>query len=57
MILIEESMSTPTYSQIKSVSPVDNDKKCERKLIREFKKEFEFRNDIGYKYFEGDERE
>jgi hypothetical protein len=38
-------------------TPVDNDKICERDLIREFKNEFEFRNDIGHEYFEGDERE
>ena len=47
----------PVYSQIISVSPVDNDKKCERELIRQFKDEFEFRNDIGHEYFEGDERD
>jgi hypothetical protein len=47
----------PAYSQILSVCPVDNDKKCERELIKEFKSEFEFRNDIGYEYFEGDERD
>jgi hypothetical protein len=38
----------PPYSQIKAVSPIDNDKKCERELIKEFKNEFEFRNDIGH---------
>ena len=38
----------PVYSQIISVSPVDNDKKCERELIRQFQDEFEFRNDIGH---------
>jgi hypothetical protein len=47
----------PPYSQIIAVSPIDDDRKCERELIREFKKEFEFRNDIGHEYFEGDERE
>ena len=47
----------PPYSQSISVSPVDDDKKCERELIREFKNEFEFRNDIGHEYFEGDERD
>jgi hypothetical protein len=45
------------YSQVISVSPVDNDKKCERELIKEFKNEFEFRNDIGHEYFEEDERD
>ena len=47
----------PMFSQIIAVGPVDNDKTCERELIREFKNEFEFRNDIGNEYFEGDERE
>jgi hypothetical protein len=47
----------PPYSQIIAVSRIDNDKKCERELIREFKNEFEFRNDIGHEYFEGDERD
>jgi hypothetical protein len=47
----------PAYSQIICVTPVDNDKKCERELIREFKNEFEFSNDIGNEYFEGDERD
>jgi hypothetical protein len=47
----------PAYSQIICVTPVDNDKKCERELIRECKNEFEFRNDIGHEYFEGDERD
>jgi hypothetical protein len=39
------------------VSPIEDDRKCELKLIREFKHEFEFRNDIGHDYFEGDERD
>jgi hypothetical protein len=39
------------YTQIISVSPEDDDRKCERELIREFKDEFEFRNDIGHEYF------
>jgi hypothetical protein len=39
------------------VSPIDDDKKCEREVIREIKNEIEFRNDIGHKYFEGDERD
>jgi hypothetical protein len=30
----------PINTQIISVCPVDNDKKCERELIREFKSEF-----------------
>jgi hypothetical protein len=47
----------PPYSQIIAVSPIDNDKKCERELRRKFKNEFEFRNDIGHEYFEGNERE
>jgi hypothetical protein len=47
----------PAYSQIIAVYPVDNDKKCERELIKEFKNEFEFRNDIGHEYFEEDERD
>jgi hypothetical protein len=46
----------PPYSQIIAVSLVDDHKKCERELIREVKNEFEFRNDIGHEYFEGDER-
>jgi hypothetical protein len=44
------------YSQIIAVSRIDDDRKYEQELIREFKKEFEFRNDIGHEYFEGDER-
>jgi hypothetical protein len=36
--------------------PIDNEKKCERELIREFKSRFEFRNDIDNEYFEGNER-
>jgi hypothetical protein len=44
------------YSQMISVRPVDNDKKCERELIKEFKSEFEFINNIGNEFFEGDER-
>jgi hypothetical protein len=36
----------PPYTLIISVSPVDDDRKCEPELIREFKDEFEFRNDI-----------
>jgi hypothetical protein len=47
----------PAYSQVISVCPVDNDKKCERELLKEFKNEFEFRNDLGHEYFEGDERD
>jgi hypothetical protein len=47
----------PAYSQIISVCPVDNDKKCERKLIKEFSNEFEFINDIGHEYLEGDKRD
>jgi hypothetical protein len=39
------------------VNPIDHDRKCERELIREFKDEFEFRNDIGHEHFQGDERE
>jgi hypothetical protein len=46
----------PAYTQIIYVSPVDDDRKCERELIRQFKDEFEFRNDIGHEYFEGGER-
>jgi hypothetical protein len=45
----------PPYSQIIAVSPIDNDNKCERELIKEFKNEFEFRNDFGDQYFEGEE--
>ncbi|GMO19868.1 MAG: hypothetical protein Ta2E_10950 [Mycoplasmoidaceae bacterium] len=37
----------PIYRQIISVGRVDNDKWCERELIKEFKSEFEWRNDIG----------
>jgi hypothetical protein len=40
----------PAYSLIICVISLDNDKKCERELIRECK------NDIGHEYFEGDER-
>jgi predicted metal-dependent peptidase len=47
----------PPYTQIISVSPEDDDKKCELELIRQFKDEFELRNDINHEYFEGDERE
>jgi hypothetical protein len=47
----------PQYTQIISVSPVDDDKKCEPELIRQFKEEFEFRNDIGHEYLVGDEGE
>jgi hypothetical protein len=47
----------PINTQIISVCPVDNDKKCERELIREFKSEFDFRNDVGNEYFEGNERD
>jgi hypothetical protein len=47
----------PSYSQIIAVSPIDDDRKSELELIREFKDEFEFRNDIGHEYFQGDERE
>jgi hypothetical protein len=39
------------------VSSIEDDRKCERELIREFKKESEFRNDIRHEYFEGDERD
>jgi hypothetical protein len=39
------------------VSPIEVERKCEKELIREFKNEFEFRNGLGHKYFEGDERE
>jgi hypothetical protein len=39
------------------MSPIDDDKKCKHALIREFKNEFEFRNDIRHEYFEGDERD
>jgi hypothetical protein len=45
------------YFQIIAMSPIDDDRKCERELIRELKDEFEFRNDIGHEYFQGDERE
>jgi hypothetical protein len=47
----------PNYPQIISVCPVDNDKQCERELIKEFKNEFECRNDNGHEYFEGDVRD
>jgi hypothetical protein len=47
----------PINSQIISVCPVDNDKKCEPELIKEFKSEFDFRNDIENEYFEGNERD
>jgi hypothetical protein len=47
----------PAYSQIIYATPVDKDKKYERELIREFKNEFEFKNDIGHEYFERGERD
>jgi hypothetical protein len=47
----------PPYTQIICATPVDNDKGCVRDLIRPFKDEVDFRNDIGNEYFEGDERE
>jgi hypothetical protein len=40
-------------TQIISVCPIDNEKKGKH----EFKYEFEFRNDIGNEYFEGNERD
>jgi hypothetical protein len=43
------------YSQIICATSVFNDRKCERELRKEFKSEFEFINDIGNEYFEGDE--
>ncbi|GMO12797.1 MAG: hypothetical protein Ta2E_01480 [Mycoplasmoidaceae bacterium] len=43
----------PIDRQISSDAPVDNDKRCERELIKEFKSEFDWRNDIGNEYFEG----
>jgi hypothetical protein len=42
-------------TQIISVCPIDNEKKCECELIREFKSEFEFRPDIEKEHFEGNE--
>ncbi len=42
-------------TQIISVCSIDNQKKWEGELIREFKSEFEFRNFIFNKYFEGNE--
>jgi hypothetical protein len=47
----------PAYSQIIAVSSIDDARKCERELIRKFKDKFEFRNDIGHEYFQGDELE
>jgi hypothetical protein len=47
----------PIASQIISVCPVDNEKRCERELIKEFKSEFDYRNDIGLEYFEDNERD
>jgi hypothetical protein len=47
----------PAYSQIICATPVDNDRKCEREYIKEFKNEFEFRNDISNEYFEENERD
>jgi hypothetical protein len=44
-------------TQIISVCPIDNEKKCKGKLIPEFKSEFDFRSDIGNDYFNGNERE
>jgi hypothetical protein len=46
-----------TYdTQIISVIPVNNDKKCERELIKEFKSEFDWRKDVGNEHFEDNER-
>jgi hypothetical protein len=47
----------PYDTQIISIYPIDNSKKGEREIIREFKSEFEFRNDIDNEYFEGNERD
>jgi hypothetical protein len=40
-----------------SICPIDNEKICEHELIREFKSEFVFRNDIEHDYFEGNLRD
>jgi hypothetical protein len=47
----------PINTHIISVCAVDNDKKCECELIKEFKSEFDFRNNLGYEYFKENERD
>jgi hypothetical protein len=42
-------------TQVISICLVDNEKKCERELIRELKSEFELRCDMGNEYFDGNE--
>jgi hypothetical protein len=44
-------------TQIITVCPIDNEKKCEGKLIPKFKSEFDFRSDIWNECFDGNERE
>jgi hypothetical protein len=48
---------SPLHTQIISVCPINNEKKCEHELIREFKSEFNFRSEFGNECFEGNERE
>jgi hypothetical protein len=43
-------------TQVISICPIDNEKKCKRELIRELKSEFELRCDMGNEYFECNER-
>ncbi|GMO13152.1 MAG: hypothetical protein Ta2E_02030 [Mycoplasmoidaceae bacterium] len=47
----------PCCAQIISVVPVYNEKHCERELIKEFKSEFDWRNDICNEYFEFNQRD
>jgi hypothetical protein len=50
-------MSILLITQIISVFPVDNDKKCESELISQFTSEYEWCNNIGGEYFSGNERD
>jgi hypothetical protein len=44
-------------TKIISSCPIDNKNKCESELIREFKSEFEFENNISNEYIEGNGRD
>jgi hypothetical protein len=47
----------PLDLQIISLCPIDKEKQCEHEVIPECNSEFQFRNDIGNSYFEGNERD
>jgi hypothetical protein len=47
----------PYETQIIYVTSAENDTKCKRELVKEFKSEFDWRNDVGNEYFEGNERD